>query len=48
MTRDEEIVQKALDEALKAIRDRVADPRNRAMIYAKVEEAKLIHKGTMR
>lgn len=45
MNRNEQKVQDALQNALDAVRDNVADPRHRAMLFSKLEEAKLMHKG---
>ena len=48
MTNDEKKVQQALDYALKTIQDHVGDPRLRGRLYDRIEEAKLIHKGSTR
>lgn len=48
MNRDEKAVHEALESALETVRDHVPDPRLRAKVYEMVENAYLIHKGSLR
>lgn len=48
MDNNEKAVQDALNKALEVIRDKIGDPNSRAMLYGKVKEAQLIHKGMLR
>lgn len=48
MNSNEKKVQDALAKMLTIISEQIGDPNDRALIYGKVKEAQLLHKGLLR